>query len=124
MKKLDRSKVMKRAWEFIKEYKWSKSVALKAAWTESKAVEETTIMQVRNKAEEVKEKIQSTSSYNVVLSVKEWVVSGKIRVYFRIDSYKKGRNSKRRDSISLGYYDKINKKYVLADKWDKDVFAL
>ena len=54
MKKLDRSKVMKRAWEFIKEYKWSKSVALKAAWIESKAVEETTIMQVHDKAEEVK----------------------------------------------------------------------
>lgn len=122
MKKYNLSKIMKRAWELVREFGYGISEGLRSAWMEEKR--EVTDLMVWKKAQELVEKFQSSSPYNVVLSRKEWEVPGHSRVYYTINFYKKGRNSKKRDAIHLGYFDKLNKKYVLADKWDKDVFAL
>lgn len=108
MKKYDLSKIMKRAWDLVKNFGMNISSGLKKAWEEAKKVEETMREKVIAEINDLISK--ATDVYDYKISENLWEKYGKSRTYFKVIETRK--NSKHYVSYDLGYIDNNTEEYV------------
>lgn len=106
MKKYNLSKIMKRAWELVKEIGCSISEGLKKAWSEAKSMKERLVKRM----ELLAAKAEGIGNFHYELKVNDWENYGKSRTYFSI--IRTRQNSTHRSEIKFGYYDNQADKYV------------
>ena len=106
MKKYNLSNIMKRAWELVKGFNFSISLALKKAWSEAKSLKEQLISKL-NLLVKMQEGIGNGYHYEIV--VKDWNNYGKSRTYFSIIETRDNRRHYKK--FDYGYFDNQYEKY-------------
>lgn len=105
MKKYNLSKIMKRAWELVKEFGLAISEALKKSWREAKDMKEQLIVKMEKLAE-----IAKCDGWHYDVVVKDWNNYGKSRSYFSIIETRD--HSTHYVKYDFGYFDNVSSKYV------------
>lgn len=111
MKKYNLSKIMKRAWELVKEFGLSISEGLKKAWGEAKKMKENLIKKLKANLEDM-----MYSDYHINLGVdrevqsKKWEKGGSKREYLTIACFTG--NGRFKGSYKCGYIDLVTNQYV------------
>lgn len=99
MKKYNRKQIMANAWNLIKTYGISRSVALKAAWALEKAM-----MAAESEGE--------NCGWNYRVITNDWVKAGRNRTYIDLKVYTNAWNCKR--TVRFGYIDNTTGKHIAA----------
>lgn len=105
MKKYNLSKIMKRAWELVKEFGLAISEALKKSWREAKDMKEQLIVKMEKLAE-----IAKCDGWHYDVVVKDWNNYGKSRSYLSIIETRD--HSTHYVKYDFGYFDNSAHKYV------------
>lgn len=119
MGKYNLSKIMKRAWELVKNAAADMSAALKQAWKEAKKLKE-------DLAETLKKNLEAMAygDYHINAGIdrrvnsNQWEKNGNKRLYLSIDCYTMAGRSK--GSYKCGYIDMITNQYVVGKYDDVD----
>ncbi|MEY8396203.1 hypothetical protein AALB64_15535 [Lachnospiraceae bacterium 45-P1] len=106
--KYNLSKIMKRAWELVKEFGMTISSGLKKAWKEARSMKEQLIAKMELLTS------LANKAYDYKISVSDWENYGKSRTYFKI--YETRKNSRHNVIYDCGYYDNQKDVYVPGKK--------
>lgn len=116
MKKYNLSKIMKRAWELVKELAMTMSAALVQAWKEAKEMGKSLVETLKANLETM-----AYGDYHInagvdrQVNVKTWEKGDAKRAYLTIDCYSVAGRGK--GSYKCGYVDLVTNQYVVG-KWD------
>lgn len=111
MKKYDLSKIMKRAWQLVKEVGITISSGLKKAWQEAKEVKKDLLSKLMENLEQMKD-----NDYHINIGVerevmsKVWEKEGQKRNYLSINCYTL--NGRFKGSYKCGYINMHTGEYV------------
>lgn len=105
MRKYNLSKIMKRAWEFVKKAGLSISEGLKRAWKEAKSLKKALTAKL-----EMLANLHEGNGWHYKVVVSDWENYGKNRTYFSVIETRD--HSKRCVKYDCGYFDNTAEKYI------------
>ena len=119
MKKYNLSKIMKRAWELVRETAMTMSAALRQAWKEAKEMKENLVDALKANLEAM-----AYGDYHINagvdrrVAVKKWEKEGAKRAYLTINCFTA--NGRGKGSYKCGYVDLVTNQYMVGMYDDVD----
>lgn len=119
MKKYNLSKIMKRAWELVRETAMTMSAALRQAWKEAKEMKENLVDALKANLEAM-----AYGDYHInagvdrQVTVRNWESGNAKRAYLTINCFTA--NGRGKGSYKCGYVDLVTNQYVVGKYDDVD----